>query len=228
MNFTSYILGRIPSTLVKDLAAAFDHLPADVIDYKRNGFLSRFRSFGSFSWVDEQFQPDAGVLELFNKKKDFHTANLGQPAALQEQTLASDVLPRLLTTIVAHSPLKDAADYAFGVNLIRVRANDDFMGAPAPGLHQDGYDFSCHLNIARQNVSGGASIIAQTRAPETTILECELKPGDFIFFNDQQLFHTASPVAPRCAGYETFRDMIIIDIVQKRPQRAGTQRAALT
>lgn len=215
MKFDSYILGRIPTSLVADLALLFEGLPADVIDYKRNGFRSRFRGFGAFEYRDGAFYHDPSLLGRFNAHKDFHTITAGgPPAALSNEAISGEAIANLLRVVVARSPLKATQDYIYGVNLIRVRANDDFMGAPAPGLHQDGYDFSCHINIARQNVTGGASLIAEEQTPESLLLECELQPGEFVFFNDRTLYHTASAIMPRYSGYETWRDMIIIDVVR--------------
>ncbi|PZU68652.1 2OG-Fe dioxygenase family protein [Sphingobium sp.] len=215
MQFSGYILGKLPSAITSDLAALFTLLPPDIIDYKSNGFQSRFRCFGAFRGDGEGFAPDINVRDRFNHKKKFHTDNRDRhPAPLPQEALQEGLIERLLKTIFSGSPLKSHRGYLYGVNLIRVTANDDFMGAPAPGLHQDGYDYSCHINIARNNVSGGASIIAETSSPETTVLDHELQPGEYVFFNDRTLHHTATPVTPRYGGHPTWRDMIIIDFIE--------------
>ncbi|WP_394828669.1 2OG-Fe dioxygenase family protein [Pendulispora albinea] len=216
LEFRSYILGRLPAVLVDNLRAHFDHLEPDVVDYKNNGFHSRSRRFGAFAFTGERFEHDPALLEHFNKPKKFHAQTVARhPAPLTEASLASGVCDELLQTVLAFSPLKWGREYFFGINFVRVRANDQFMGAPAPGFHQDGYDYSCHINVARQNVSGGTSILAEEPSPDAIAVECDLKPGEFVFFNDRTMYHTASPVTPRCGGHETWRDMIIVDIVAK-------------
>jgi hypothetical protein len=213
-DFSTYIHGKLPAELVADLKPHFDDLEPDVIDYKRNGYQSRSRRFGAFSCNGEQFEHDPTLLQHFNQVRKFHTHYTGcQPAGLTERSLATGVYNALLQAVLATSPIKRGGDYMFGINLVRVRADDDHMGAPAPGLHQDGYDFSCHINVTRQNVSGGTSILATAPRPDAVVVECDLTPGEFVFFNDRTMYHTASPVTPRCGGHETWRDMIIVDLL---------------
>ena len=57
--------------------------------------------------------------------------------------------------------------------------------------------------------------VKTSKLPQDIILERELESGEFIFFNDRKVFHTATPVACKIGGYETYRDMVIIDFVKK-------------
>ncbi|MDZ7970265.1 MAG: 2OG-Fe dioxygenase family protein [Nostoc sp. DedSLP03] len=216
MRFDRYIKSLLPGDLSNQLSALFDELPLDVIDYKQTGFQSRYRSFSAYAFDNGTFVHSPQLIQYFNAQKDFHTIhNARPPAALSKATLSSGMIEKLLDVVLCYSPLKSAEEYIFGINLIRVRADDNHMGAPAPGFHQDGYDYSCHINIARQNVSGGASIIATRPDPKAVVIDCELQPGEFVFFNDRTLYHTASPVTPRYGGYETWRDMIIVDVIAR-------------
>jgi hypothetical protein len=225
-EFNTYIRGKLPAELVDDLKAHFEHLEADVIDYKRNGYQSRSRRFGAFSFNGEQFEHDPSLRRHFNQVRQFHTHHTGsQPAGLTEASLGTDVYNALLHAVVATSPIKQARDYMFGINLVRVCADDDHMGAPAPGLHQDGYDYSCHINVTRQNVSGGTSILALAPRPEAVVVECDLMPGEFVFFNDRTMYHTASPVTPRCGGHKTWRDMIIVDLLAYQHRAIAVARS---
>jgi hypothetical protein len=127
----------------------------------------------------------------------------------------SRAIEAFLAHLVPAMPLRVPEDYAVGINLVRVVADNTNMGSPAPGLHQDGYDFSCHVNVARQNVSGGASLLASGSKSSDVILEYVLQPNEFIFFNDRELYHTATPITQRIAGEETWRDMVIIDLIKR-------------
>jgi hypothetical protein len=221
LDFSTYVRGKLAHELIDGLKGHFEGLAPDVIDYKRTGYQSRSRRFGAFAFTGEQFQHDPALRRYFNQPKGFHTQNTGcQPAGLTDTSLATGVCDALLQAVLATSPIKRGRDYMFGINLIRVRADDEHMGAPAPGLHQDGYDYSCHINVSRHNVSGGTSILAMTPHPDAVIVECDLTPGEFVFFNDRTIYHTASPVTPRCGGHETWRDMIIVDLLGY-PQHDG-------
>jgi len=224
LEFGTYILGKLPMELINDLRAHFDDLEPDVIDYKQSGYQSRSRRFGAFAFTGKDFDHDPGLRQHFNQVRMFHTQHAGcQPAGLTPASLSTGIYNALLQAVLATSPIKRGRDYMFGINLVRVRADDDHMGAPAPGLHQDGYDYSCHINVMRQNVSGGTSILALAPRPEAVVLECNLMPSEFLFFNDRAMYHTASPVTPRCGGHETWRDMVIVDLLayQQHPIAIG-------
>jgi hypothetical protein len=225
-DFNTYIRGRLPAELVRDLKTHFEDLEPDVIDYKRNGFQSRSRRFGAFAFDGGDFRHDPSSRRHFNKPKCFHARyDECQPAHLTEGSLVTGVYGALLQAVLATSPIKRGNDYLFGVNLVRVRADDEHMGAPAPGLHQDGYDYSCHINVSRENVSGGTSILAVAPSPDTVVVECNLTPGEFVFFNDRTMYHTASPVTPRCGGHRTWRDMVIVDVLSHRWCTASAARS---
>ena len=132
-----------------------------------------------------------------------------------EELESSMAIEEMLAEMVSTMPIREPSDFMFGVNLVRVIANDTNLGSPAPGLHQDGYAFSLHLNVSRENVSGGASIIATGPDVEDIVVEHELTPGEFVVFNDKKMFHTATPVAPRICGKPKWRDVAIIDVVEK-------------
>lgn len=211
IEFDSYLLSHLPATLTEALTPLFETLQPDTIDYKENGFQSRFRAFSSFRVEEDTFIPDRHLLKHFNRQKKFHTKGEGMQPVWLVNAQNISILQKLLKRITLAIPIQ-SDHYFYGINAIRVIADRDYMGAPAPGLHQDGYDFSCHLNIARKNVSGGMSILASDIRPETTKIQHELQPGEFLFFNDRQLYHTATAVTPMYIGLPTWRDMFIIDI----------------
>lgn len=216
LSFNSFIFSKCLSGISVDFAEHFETLKPDVIDYKGNSFQSRYRGFATYRVEGGDLVPVPEDKHYFNHKRDYHTRFEGSPVSVIENEVQTHSATReLLVSLLRTLPIPGLEKFAIGFNMIRVRASDSHMGTPAPGLHQDGYDFSCHLNVARKNVSGGASIISQTKKEEDVILDRELQPGEYVFFNDRSLYHTASPVAPRLGGYETYRDMVIIDFVMK-------------
>lgn len=216
MSFKGFIASQLLKPLPDTLIASFDRLDPDVIDYRNNEYRSRYRRFGSFRYENNQFLPAPEFGNLFNQRRDFHLHYTSTAVpALSGDLLGSGLISDLLMEIVDCLPLPDLSACLYGVNQIRVTADDANMGSPAPGLHQDGYSYSCHLGIHRKNVSGGHSIIATSKDPNDVIFERTLRPGEFIFFNDRNLYHTATPVTPRIGGHETYRDMIIIDFISR-------------
>ncbi len=214
LSFNSFILSKCLNSVASEFGESFETLKPDVIDYMGNSFQSRYRGFATYRVKDGDLAAVPGDTRYFNHKRDYHT-KFGDSSVspIQSEVQTHPATRELLLSLLRTLPISNLERYALGLNMIRVMATDSHMGTPAPGLHQDGYDFSCHLNVARKNVSGGASIVSRTRKEEDILLDRELQPGEYIFFNDRSLYHTASPVAPRLGGYETFRDMVIIDFV---------------
>jgi hypothetical protein len=208
----SYILGRFIDGLPKGLVRSFSKLEPDPVDYVSNGFQSRFRNFGAFAYRDYRFVPDNSLNGRFNAKKDFHARYKDKPIApIDPQLIADEDIQKMLAKMIVSVPVRNPEDYSYGVNLVRVIADDNHMGSPAPGLHQDGYDYSCHINVSRKNVSGGDSVIARTKSPSSILVEWRLQANEFVFFNDRSVYHTATPITPKIGGHKTYRDMIIVD-----------------
>jgi hypothetical protein len=213
--FDSFFLSKLTAALPEELAASFEGLAPDTISYNRASGGSRRRHFGAFKYGDGWFSRCPSLSDCFNGQRDFHLEyEERQPQGLSASLVDGGIVMTLLDQIAPALPIPLEA-YAIGVNQIRVTADDDNMGSPAPGLHQDGYDFSCHLAVGRRNVSGGTSIISLSKKPDDVVFEHNLHPGEFIFFNDRAVFHTATPVTCRIGGFMAARDMIIIDFVRR-------------
>lgn len=218
IEFESFLMGNILKEMPSDLVSAFDRLAPDVIDYRNTGFQSRYRCFSSYR-IENCTVCLAPKLEpLFNGDRNFHVKNTeaNRVPSPDTELVASGAIETFIAALVPAMPLQNIESFAIGINLVRVVANDTNMGSPAPRLHQDGYDFSCHVNVARHNVSGGASLLATSAQPVDVILEHALQPNEFVFFNDRKMFHTATPITQRITGEDTWRDMIIVDIVRLR------------
>jgi len=215
-EFKSFLMGKILEDMPSGLISGFDRLTPDSIDYRDTEFQSRHRCFSCYCLKDSTVRLAPELDPLFNGDRDFHikktTANrVPSPSA---ELVESGAIETFIADLVPAMPLRDIEAFAIGVNLVRVIANDTNMGSPAPGLHQDGYDFSCHVNVSRQNVSGGASLLATSAQSSDVVLEHALQPKEFVFFNDRKMFHTATPITQRIAGEDTWRDMVIVDLVR--------------
>jgi hypothetical protein len=219
-EFTSFLIGKILEELPTGLTSAFKRLTSDTIDYRETNFKSRHRCFSCYRIEDGNVHLAPELEQLFKGKRNYHvTKTSDNRIPLPDiELIESRAIEIFITYLLPAMPLRDLDAYAIGINLVRVIANDTNMGSPAPGLHQDGYKFSCHVNVARQNVSGGASLLASSMKPSDVILEHILQPKEFIFFNDITLFHTATPITCRLSGEETWRDMIIVDLVRLQDQ----------
>ena len=84
-----------------------------------------------------------------------------------EQIVASNIIP----TLAAQLP---GDEFTIGVHQIRIIANDDDMGKPAPeGIHRDGFDFVAVIvdaigthGLGRAFVRCGQGASAATRSTE--------------------------------------------------------------
>lgn len=215
-EFNSFLVGKILEDMPAGLASAFDRLGPDTIDYRATEFQSRKRCFSCYRIVDGAARLDPERELLFNGDRDFHVKKTGgnRVPPPDADLVASGAIESFVAALLPAMPLRDPESYAIGINLVRVVADSTNMGSPAPGLHQDGYEFSCHFNVARRNVSGGASLLASGPQPSDVVLEHVLQPNEFVFFNDRTMFHTATPITQRIAGEDTWRDMIIVDLVR--------------
>lgn len=208
-----FIMGRLLDPLPPAAIAGFSKLKSDVIGYSASGSRTRRRAFSAFSYDGGRFGYAPRLEEKFNTRRPFHTEfGVERPAAIEQELIAADVPQTVLRAVAPSLPIP-LDRYAVGFNMIRVAANDDQMGSPAPGLHQDGYEFSCHLAVGRSNAAGGTSILATAQRAEAVILEHTLEEREFVFFNDTRLYHTATPVTCRIGGSPAHRDMVILDFV---------------
>jgi hypothetical protein len=213
MMFETFLFSKLLQPVDPTVAASFGDLAPDNIAYNKSSFVSRYRHFSAFAYAGGTYRLDAGLGPLFNRRRSYHTSH-GESELwpIDPVLLGSGRVQDLLLQVARCLPIAPER-YAVGVNQIRVRADDEHMGSPAPSLHQDGYAFSCHIAVRRENVSGGTSIISRSPRPVDVILEHALEPGEFIFFNDTRLYHTATPVTCRIGGVSAWRDMLILDFV---------------
>ncbi len=112
-------------------------------------------------------------------------------------------------------------DYEIGVHQIRVIADNQNMGIPAPeGIHQDGFDYISILSVNSQNLAGGVSVLLSSPDHKDVVFEQVLQPNNCLLLNDRSLFHYVSPIVPKLPG-NCFRDMIIttFSIIDQNKQK---------
>lgn len=213
-SMEGYLLGKMIDGFNQDLTDLFPNLEHDTIDYRDSGFKSRRRCFSTYSVENKNVVRNENLAGLFNHPKEFHKIQDENPIPqLESVTFNETIVETFIEELLPSLPIRDIENYVIGVNMIRVIADDQHMGSPAPGLHQDGYDYSCHLNVCRENVCGGSSLLATSQDSSSIVIDHPLDSGEFVFFNDRKMFHTATPVVPRIAGSACYRDMIIFDFV---------------
>jgi len=208
------LLNRSHGLSTENFLNSFNELPSDNIDYFNTGFKSRYRSFSLFSFDGKHLALTNQAHKSFNNKLSVHTKYYGKKklANLSRASTACimETLPRFLQSL----PI-DCTKYHVGVNQVRVRCSSKFPGATAPDFHQDGYNYSAHLCFVRENVDGGESKVASDSKGKNVEFKHVLQPREYIFFNDKNVWHTATKITPTDGTKESYRDMVIIDLTRK-------------
>jgi hypothetical protein len=105
------------------------------------------------------------------------------------------------------------------VHQFRIEANASSAGRPTPeGLHRDGVDRVLIMLIAKENITGGMSLIqdASGRALAERTLS---SPFDAVFLDDTRVLHGVTEIRPECRDRAAFRDVLVITF-----KSAGTLR----
>ncbi|MFV8453276.1 2OG-Fe dioxygenase family protein [Vibrio campbellii] len=179
------------------------YLQAKTIFRQRRYSTCAFRN-STLHWVDTPF--------IFYQTKSLNTYAGGIERAFscidpQAKAFCEQVVIPLL---MQHLPTDDAE---IGVHQIRIIADDDCIGLPAPeGPHQDGFDYICTLCINKHNVAGGNSIVLHQG---DIIVNSQLEVGDLLIIDDRHFHHYVSPIVPLLPG-KAFRDMFIFTINRER------------
>lgn len=112
-----------------------------------------------------------------------------------------------MITSVSKEIIRDDDAYAIGVHMIRINADTDQWGFPAPeGVHQDGFDYVMTAVINLHNVSGAVSSVIRDNE---VVFQGAVSPNEYIMFDDRTHFHYVSPVTPSLPG-KAFRDALIL------------------
>lgn len=135
----------------------------------------------------------------------------------------SDVLTRLLTQCgqtfaVAAGVSANLARWQVEMHQFRIAADPAHAGRPTPeGMHRDGVDWVAVVMVARENVAGGVTAVADASGRELghfTLAD----PLDTVLLDDRRVWHGVTPVVPLDAGAPAHRDVLVLTY---RDRRAG-------
>jgi hypothetical protein len=191
--------------LGREVRDSFDDLPVD--DYLRGSFPFRRRRYsraraegGEVCWLAAGPFRQSAAHNAYAEGKARRFKELDD---VVRGPLAGVVVPALL----AHLP---AGVYDVGVHQVRVLADDEHVGEPAPeGVHQDGFDYIGIVPVRRDNVRGGVTQLFDLDDRVRPVAEYVLTAGEVLLFNDRQLAHYTSPIAPHRPGLAV-RDVFVL------------------
>jgi hypothetical protein len=206
-------LGKILN-IQDELRDSFNYLSPDILCYGEDTLVqdvTRFRHFSNLSYQNHQFIESSIPPVTFNQHKSFHAEHVDAlPAAVNPLALSS--LQQIVGTILQeHTFAKQR--YHIGFNQIRMLAKADKLSYVAPTYHQDGYDFSLHICVTRDNVIGGISKLARDAKSLNPVNEITLQNNEYILFDDKNYYHTATPIQCATNSGVAYRDMVIVDII---------------
>jgi hypothetical protein len=105
------------------------------------------------------------------------------------------------------------------VHQFRIEANGSSAGRPTPeGLHRDGVDRVLIMLIAKENITGGMSII-QDGSGHRLATRTLSSPFDAVFLDDTRVLHGVTEIRPECRDKAAFRDVLVVTF-----KSAGTLR----
>jgi hypothetical protein len=215
-SFDSFLFSQLIDGIDSSFAESYNFLAPDHVCYIKTDFITRFRHFSSFESNENGIFENDALYTLFNSKKDFHVDydETKKLPSIDKSLIQNNIIQNFLLKIFSVSPIHIRNRYGIGVHQVRVITDEKHIGDNAPTLHKDGYDFSADLAICRQNIQGGTTLISTTKKEEDIMFTHNLQPGEFVFFNDRKLFHSATQIIPDCLKEKSYRDMVIIDFLK--------------
>ncbi|WP_051877076.1 2OG-Fe dioxygenase family protein [Streptomyces natalensis] len=192
----------------KPLLDSFGRLSPD--PYLKGDFVFRYRAFGEgrvkgdkvlWGGEGEFFQSEDINGYAGGMQRRF--APLGSEAQEFVQQLMADPGKRNMF---------DAEELTIGVHQMRVIADDEHTGYPAPeGFHHDGFDYVAVTAVAQDNVNGGTSMIADATNEEIIVFDRPMNPGETLVLDDKAVKHYVSPFTPKLPG-QARRDVIVVTV----------------
>jgi hypothetical protein len=214
MDNTVLSVGKI-NKLNYELIESFHHLSPDTISYDSKfsniPFISRYRGLHCLKYDNNELMPDEDHCYLFAQQRKFHNFYEAKLPQLIKNNILLQI-GKIFQHIITSSPLIKKSAW-IGINQIRMISKDGIEGYVAPTFHQDGYHQSIHICVNRHGVEGGVSMISTTKDENNIALKKILMPGEYIHFDDQKFYHTATPIRNDSQDSIGYRDMVIIDIL---------------
>jgi hypothetical protein len=188
------------------LRRAFDEIPSDPYFDKANG--ERCKSIARFRVWDERVERQPhGPLYQSQRHNPVHGGIVRHYEELPADVAASPSIRAILTTFARRAGLDGRQEIL--LQLQRIRCLGDRALPAVEGWHQDGTQMLGILVISRTNVTGGVSMLSLDRGRDVTF-ERVLRAGEMVLFDDERLWHYATPVEPVDPSAPSHRDIVIL------------------
>jgi len=203
----------MPEAAWRSFAQLWDNLTLD--RHMGDGGLYRFRRYGAF----EMSTPEAALRLLPH-------AAYAQPSYINAlngdmERWFDPLEPAFVNHLFLHRLLHTLGhmfDDARGrtgpwnirLHPYRIRARAGVAGQPTPeGLHRDGVDYIVTMMVARHNVRGGTTIVADSNG--NTLFEHRLEqPMEMLVADDAMCMHAVTAVDCIDPNAESYRDVLVV------------------
>lgn len=186
--------------------------------YLRNGARFRERRYGRYYYL-----PRTRAIRLLAHRPYFQseTANSyaggiqREVAPLTASSVKNPLMNALIEFNFAQFPV--AADDArmdqpweVACHQFRIIATPDEVGEPTPeGIHRDEIDYGAIHLVSRSNVTGGSSRVYDNDSKPIAEFVLESR-WDTLFWADEQVLHSVTPITPDNRGARAVRDILIL------------------
>lgn len=183
----SFITGKIE--LDETIKLSFDNLDADQYTSGKFQFRKRAYSLLSLKNVSELEWQDS-IIYFQNKEINAYAGGISRVFSPLKPGVKSYVI-NFISEVLGKEI--DVSRFLIGIHQIQICCDYHNPGHPSPeGFHRDGYDYIFIVNYGSGNIEGGTSFIKN--ADQKITLRRQLKDGEYIFFNDREYEHYASPI----------------------------------
>jgi len=197
----------------RSFAQLWDNLTLDC--YMGDGGLYRFRRYGAF----ELRAPDTALRLLPHAayvQPSYVNALNGDIERwfdpLEPAFVNHPFLHRLLHTLghMFDDARGRTGPWNIRLHPYRIRARAGAAGQPTPeGLHRDGVDYIVTMMVARHNVRGGMTTVAD-RSGKTLTEHLLEHPMEMLVADDAMCMHAVTPVDCVDPGAESYRDVLVV------------------
>ncbi|AEG09409.1 Protein of unknown function DUF2257 [Shewanella baltica OS183] len=186
---------------------SFNQLKADNYLKSKSVFRRRAYSIGSITNSRLNWKEDTTFLQSEELNRYIGgVIRHFEPLLMESKNYIESIVHRLIKS--AKIPQDD---YEIGCHQIRISAENDFNGYPAPeGFHRDGFDYIAIHCVSLNNVNGAISLVRPID-DEDHLLEHVLMPGQVMVLDDREVEHYVTPMTPKLPG-AAHRDIFVITI----------------
>jgi hypothetical protein len=178
------ILDVLPEGLMDEVKTSFDHLPQS--NHSDGGYRARRYSRIDFYGLNTG-KTDFIQSSDYNKHQGDVERNF---EAVDDDVLGSKIFRDL------YGRFREASDLFFedvDVHQMRIFTEIETVPVSPEGIHQDGYHTVGIFGVNRHNIEGGEALVFMDR-DGPPIFSRRLETGEFIIFDDENLWHSAKPI----------------------------------